>query len=433
MLKAVACAGALSLVTLTACTGGAPAAPTIKIGVDLPLSGGEGQAGTPTLNGIRFFVHQHPVLDGFNIVLSEHDDAVKGVHDPRTGARNFSTLIADPLVLGVIGPFDSSVARAAIPVAGAAHLAVISPSANNRCLTKEPFLPAALNPARVEISCSAAGFPGPADLRSTAANTFFRLATTDDLQGAAAADFGYTSLHLLRVAVLSDHETYGQALADAFRARFTRLGGLVVVHQDFTPSAGVDLSAFMRQAKADGAQAVYYGGATANHGCAIRAQMASVFGTGEAAPYLGGDGIALDPSCVRDAGSNSAGIYATVPAIDPDQVATSTSVISAFKAEYKNTWNYGPYTILAYDATGVLYDALDRAIKAAGGKLPTRSAVVAQLAATGAFQGVTGKFGFDADGDSTRRVVSIFESAGSDAAAPWRWKGEIDYSTKLPY
>jgi branched-chain amino acid transport system substrate-binding protein len=433
LLKALACASALSLFSLAACSGGGNGKPTITIGVDLPLSGDEGRVGTPALNGIRFFVKEHPVVDGFTVEVSAHDDAVKGVHDPKVGAQNVAALIADPHVMGIIGPLNASVARAAIPLANQAGLAMISPSAGNRCLTKDPLLPALLNPARVAIGCAAAGLPLPSDLRPAKTNNFFRLATTDDLQGAAAADFAYTNLHLLRVGVLSDHEAYGQALAASFRARFTRLGGLIVLYQDFTPSASLDLSAFMTKAKADGAQGIYFGGVTANNGCTIRAQMAAVFAPGAATPYLGADGIAEDPACVRAAGSNAAGMYATVPVVDANQVATAQSVIAAFKAEYRDAWNYGAYTILAYDATAVLYDALDRAIKAAGGKLPARKDVVAQLSATQTFPGVTGPYGFDADGDTTHRVVSVFEATSSDPAAPWRWAGALDYSAKLPY
>ena len=434
LLRAIAFIGLVSLVSLAGCSeGGSGNSKTIKIGVDLPLSGDEGQAGNPTLNGVRFFVHQHPVLEGFNVEVSARDDAVKGVHDPKLGAQNFSGLIADPQVMGVVGPFNASVARVAIPLANTAHLAVISPSASNPCLTREPYLPAGLNPTRVAIGCKAAGLPLPADLRPAKINNFFRLATTDDLQGAAAADYGYQNLHLLRVAVLSDREAYGQALASSFRARFTKLGGLVVLYLDYTPSATLDLTSFFQQAKKDGAQAIYFGGVTANKGCSIRAQMAGVFGAGNATPFLGGNGIAEDPACVRDAGSNAAGIYATVPVANPDGVATSKAVIEAFKAEYKNAWDYGAYTILAYDATAVLYDALGGAIKAASGKLPAREDVVAKLAATAAFQGAAGTFGFDAAGDSTHRVVSIFEATGSDPAAPWRYASAVDYSAKLPY
>ncbi len=426
----------MSLVCVAACSGGsavATAANTIKIGVDLPLSGVEGQAGTPALNGARFFVQRHPTLDGFNVVVSPRDDAVHGIHDPLLGAGNVLGFIADPQVLGMIGPFDSSVARTEIPIANQAHLAMVSPATSSRCLTKEPFLPAALNPTRVDIPCKTAGLPSPSDLRPAGVNNYFRLATTDDLQGPAAADYGYRNLHLLRVAVLSDHEAYGQALASSFVERFLRLGGSVVAQLDFVPSAQVDLTAFMQQAKREGAQAIYFGGVTANQGCVIRAQMASVFDTGEATPYLGGDGIAEDPACLRDARTNAAGIYATVPAPSPERLAGARSVIAAFKADYTNPADYGAYTIAAYDAAGVLYDALDRAIKAGGGTLPVRATVVAALAVTTAFQGALGTFGFDPAGDITLRIVSIFEATGTDPQTPWSWVHAIDYSATLPY
>ena len=432
-LRSIACFGAaLSLLPLAACSsGGSGPKAGIEIGVDLPLSGVEGRAGTPTLNGVRFYVHQHPVLDGFTVAVSARDDSINGVHNAKLGAQNITAFVNEPLVLGIIGPFDASVARATIPVANQAQLAMISPSASDQCLSKPVFVPAGLSPSHKGVACNEVGLPLPADLRPTKVNNFFRLATTNDLQGAAAADFGYKNLHLLRVAVLSDHEAYGQALADGFRTRFNKLGGLVVLYQDFVPAANLDLSSFFAQAKKEGAQAVYFGGVTANHGCATRAQMAGVLGAG--APYLGGDGIAEDPACVRDAGSSAPGIYGTVPAIDPEQAPNAKAAIAAFKAAYPHPADYGPYTMLAYDATAVLYDAIDRAIKGAGGKLPARADVVTKLAATTAFAGATGTFGFDAAGDTTHRVVSIYEAQSSDPGAAWPWVGAIDYSAKLPY
>jgi branched-chain amino acid transport system substrate-binding protein len=401
--------------------------------VDLPLTGAEGQAAVPTLNGVLFYVHRHPKLDGFTVVVVARDDAAGGVPSPGRGVENVHAFIADSHVLAIVGPFDSSLARLEIPVANQAGLAMISPAGGNRCLTKEPFLPAGLNPARTAISCAAAGVPPPTALRPAGPNNYFRLSTTDDLQGPAAADFGYGTLHLLRVAVASDHEAYGQALAASFTARFTRLGGSVVSHVDVDTSANVDLTAFMRKAKADGAQGIYFGGSAANKGCVLRAQMAAVFGAGAAAPLLGGDGIAEDPACVRDAGTNATGIYATVPAADADRVDSAQPVIAAFKAAYRKPADYGAYTIAAYDAAGVLYDAMDRAIKANAGQLPARGQVVTNLAGTTAFEGATGKFGFDAAGDTTLRVISIFEPAGSDPAQPWTWTHTIDYSAALPY
>lgn len=429
-LRSIACIGALTLLPLAACSsGGAGPKAGIEIGVDLPLSGIEGRAGTPTLNGVQFYVKQHPTLDGFRVAVNARDDAINGA--AKLGAENITAFVNDPVVLGVIGPFDSAVARATIPVADVAHLAMISPSASDQCLTQPEFVPAGLSPAHKAVACNEVGLPLPADLRPDKVNNFFRLATTDDLQGAAAADFAYKNLQLLRVAVLSDHEAYGQALADGFRTRFNKLGGLVVVYQDFAPATSLDLSAFFSQARKEGAGAVYFGGVAANRSCSIRAQAASALGA--AAPFLGGDGIAEDPACIRDAGAGASGIYATVPAIDPDQAPSAKAAIAAFKAAYPRPTDYGPYTMLAYDAAAVLYDAIDKGIKAAGGRLPSRAEVVAKLAATTAFAGVTGTFGFDSAGDTTNRIVSIFEAQSSDPAAPWPWAGAVDYSTKLPY
>lgn len=422
----------LAVVLLAACSSGTPPK-VIKIGVDLPLNGAAGRAGTPALNGVQFFVDRHPTLDGFTVQVVSLDDAAGGVDDPAQGEHNMTALAGDPLVAGVIGPFDSSVARKVIPVASSAHLALISPAVSSRCLTKEPYLPAALTPDRVAVSCKAAGFPDPAQLRPGGINNFFRLATTDELQGPAAADYAYKTLQLRRMAVLSDHEAYGQALAAAFMARFEKMGGSVVGHLDFDPAGSINLTAFMRSAKADGAQAMYFGGVTGNHGCVIRAQMASVFSAGEAAPLLGGDGIAQDPDCVRHAGPNAVGIYATVPAATPEAIPTAQPVIAAFKARHHNAADYGAYTIAAYDAAGVLYAAIDLAIKAAGGKVPAREAVVAQLAATTAFSGAGGTVGFDSAGDTTLRLVSVFESRSADPSAPWSFVTTVDYSAALPY
>ena len=436
VISAAAAACITLLFALPACSGGeslGPMARIIKIAVDLPLTGGEGRAGVSTLNGVRLFVHRHPTLDGFNIVVDARDDGGAATRDASRGVQNLQAFIADPQVLAMIGPFDSSVARAQIPSANLAHLAMVSPATSSRCLTKEPFLPAALNPSRAAISCTAAGLPSPSELRPTGVNNYFRLSTTDELQGPAAADYASKRLKLRRVAVLSDNEAYGQALAKSFIARFIHHGGSVVAIQEVDPSKTLDLIAFLRRAKNDGAQGLYFGGASSDGGCAVRRQMATVFDVGRATPLLGGDGIALDPACVRDAGANAFGIYATVPAADAERIDSAQPVIAAFKSQYGRPGDFGPYTIAAYDATGVVYDALDRAITAAAGNMPARDSIVAELAATTAFSGATGVFGFDAAGDTTLRLLSIFEPAGPNPLSGWNWVDTVDYSAALPY
>ncbi len=411
--------------------GGGPSLPVLKIGVDLPLGGAEAGVAIPALNGIRLYVRQHPTVGGFAVDLVVKDDTTGGVAEPPLGATNVQALASDPKVVGMIGPLDSGVARAEIPVANQASLAVVSPATSSPCLTRDVYLPAALNINGSAITCKDAGLPPASQLRPGGVNNFFRLATTDDLQGAAAADYAYRTLHLLRVATVSDGEGYGQALASGFATRFRALGGSVVGRLDIQPSSS-DATAFLQRTKADGAQAVYFGGVSANRGCAIRAQMASVFAPGTAVPMLGGDGIAQDATCLQDAAGNSAGIFATVPLIDPSGLGTAEPVIAAFKAAYPRPQDFGEYTLASYDVTGLLYAAIESAIKLAGGGLPARGSVVSQLSATSDYAGVTGLLGFDAAGDTTRRVVSVYQSPGEPKAA-WKLAGQIDYSSALPY
>ena len=101
--------------------GGGGAAVAVKIGIELPLSGGEKPNGEPTLNGVKLALSQIQV-PGFTVTLNVQDDAVNGVHDPQQGAKNVQTLANEASVMGVVGPFNSSVAMAEIPIGNAAGL-----------------------------------------------------------------------------------------------------------------------------------------------------------------------------------------------------------------------------------------------------------------------------------------------------------------------
>jgi ABC-type branched-subunit amino acid transport system substrate-binding protein len=89
--------------------------------------------------------------------------------------------------------------------------------------------------------------------------------------------------------------------------------------------------------------------------------------------------------------------------------------------------------MLAYDATGVLYHAIELAIREAGGHPPSRGSVIKQLSATTDFAGSTGTIGFDKAGDTTNRVVTILEPAVSDLRGAWKFVDSVDYSGSLPY
>src|SRR5437899_1987401 len=95
---------------------------TIKIGVDFPEPGAETSNGVPALNGVRFAVTKTGSVDGFTLEVKNLDDAVAGVHDPAKGAQNMAAFVDDSKVLGLIGPFSSSVPKAELQVTNPAAM-----------------------------------------------------------------------------------------------------------------------------------------------------------------------------------------------------------------------------------------------------------------------------------------------------------------------
>lgn len=377
---------------------------TIKIAVDLPESGAETSNGIPTLNGVKFAVSQVKSVDGFTLEVFNLDDAVNGVHDPQKGAQNVQQFVDDTKVLGVIGPFNSGVARAEIPITNRAHLVQISPANTNQCLTKTVYIPQSLSGVP-DVDCKAAGLPAPADLRPSSPNNYFRVATTDDNQGPANSDYLFNTLKLTKVGVASDAEAYGKGIADTFSTRFTKDGGTVVKRQDFPNASHVsDFKPFLRAALAAGAQAIYFGGTDSNNACVVRQQMKGIFA--DSAPFLGGDGI-VTGQCIKDAADKAVGMYGTVATVAAEKVPGAQSTISAFKSAYPNASDYGAYTMPAYDCTKILISAIDKAIKANNGNMPSRSQVLSQMQNID-YTGVLGHTSFDQNGDTTNKVITIY-------------------------
>src|SRR3954452_7398211 len=195
-----------------ASSGGSAAAGNIaiKVGIELPMTGGEAPNGVPTANGVALALSQLSV-PGYNITIAQKDDALNGKHDPQTGAANMQALANDPSVMFVVGPYNSNVAQAEIPVSNSAGLMQCSPANTNPGLTKTW------------------GGVDPKTLRPTHPDkiAYVRVATTDDLQGAAGADIAYNTAHAKNAYVADDQETYGKGIADVFAEAFAKLGGTV--------------------------------------------------------------------------------------------------------------------------------------------------------------------------------------------------------------
>src|SRR5258708_131051 len=295
----------LSLTILAACgagttTGsGTPTAGStvIKIATDLPVSGKETGSGKPAEDGVHLAVNEanaHHIIPGYTLVFDPKDDiGPAGIHDPAVGAQNVSALAGDALVAGIVGPFNSNVAKAEIPITNQAPLAQISPANTNPCLTKDT----------AESGCN-----GSSDLlttlRPTGKVTYFRVATTDDHQGPAGADYLYKTLGYKKAYVIDDAETYGIGIANTFSAEWKTLGG-TVLGRSSEPSSTTSYVSLLTQIATTHPDVIYFGGLDSTGGILIRQQMLQVPSL-KNLPLGGGDGI-ITPSFATTIGTTSGG------------------------------------------------------------------------------------------------------------------------------
>ena len=379
--------------------GGAAFKGRFSIGVDLPLSGAEASQGRTVLNGVRFAVdeaNRGGGVAGYQVAVVDLDDVVGDVHNADKGAENARALVANPEVLGMVGPYNSNVALAQVPITNQAHMAQISPANANECLTKD------IPSCRGQASA----------IRPAGLNTYFRVVSTSDVEGPIVIDYAHDALGLERIAFGSDGELYGRGVADQAARQLAARGGQAVDRRDFDPQARTDYRAWLRQARADGAQAVYFGGTDSTGACLVRAQMAETFPA--AAPEIGG-GL-VTPKCLTDGGDNAVGMLGDTNSADPNQTAQGRAWLTRYRRSFPAAADLGSYTVQAYTATAALLDAIGRAARAAGGALPSRDQVVGQVARTRSFDSPLGRISFDRNGDVVPQVVSLYESRRPTAA-----------------
>jgi branched-chain amino acid transport system substrate-binding protein len=388
---------AVASVVLAGCSGNAPsgsgATPgsVVKIGADLPVSGGDASDGMPTANGVKLAVidaNKGKLIPGFTIEASVVDDAVNGVHSPSQGAKNIQAFASDPSVLGVVGPFNSNVAKAEIPLSNSLGIALISPANTNPDLTKGPLA---------------------LELRTTNPNaiTYFRVCTTDDIQGPAGADYAAQVVKLKRAYVLDDNETYGKGVADQWAAQFQKDGGTVLGHDHITKGQQ-DFHALLTRAASQNPDVIFYGGTTSTGGGLVRKQMADA-GLGGIA-YFGADGIRND-QFLTDAGATANGSFATVATVNAAKIPAAQTFLKEYQAQFGQP--VGSYSANGYVAAMTLIEAIAAAMKEQGGAgLPTRAQVLDQLRSSKQHASIIGTFSFDASGDTTNKIISIYGVRG---------------------
>jgi branched-chain amino acid transport system substrate-binding protein len=356
MKKAIA----LSIFMIFALAGAAFAADTVRIGVYMPLTGGNAYGGELELEGLQMANKEAPEVLGKKVELFVVDNKTDKVE----AANAVKRLIDKEKAIAVIGTYGSSLAMAGGEVAEKAGIPMIGTSCTNPLVTQGK-------------------------------KYIFRVCFIDPYQGAGAATYAFKDLKLKKAALLVDvANDYSVGLATFFKNSYTKLGGEIVANLNYQ-SGDQDFTAQLTQIISKKPDVLFIPSYFAE-GAIIMKQVKELGGTFK---VMGGD--AMDnPKITEIGGSAVEGFVHTTFPYDP-----SMKDMSPMAKKFTENWKKlhpdkepNVNAALGYDAYMITLDAIKRAGKA------DPEAITKALAATKGFEGVTGSTTINATHDAEKPV-----------------------------
>ncbi|WP_425495553.1 branched-chain amino acid ABC transporter substrate-binding protein [Pandoraea terrigena] len=340
----------------------------VKIGSVAPLTGSMAHVGKDNENGARLAIEeinaQGLVIGGQKITLQldSQDDA----GDPRQATQVAQKLVDDN-VIGVVGHLNSGTTIPASKIYSDAGLVQVSPSATDPVYTQQGF------------------------------RTSYRMVGTDAQQGPALAKYIAETLKVKTLAIVDDSTAYGEGLANQFQKAAEALGIKVLSH-DATNDKAIDFRAILTKIKGEDPDAIMVGAMDPTGGPFARQARQ----LGLRAKILGGDGMctARMPLLAGEAADN-------VVCSEAGEALEKMPQGAAFAAKYEKRFGepiqiYAPFS---YDAVYVIVDAMKRANSIDPAK------ILAAMPSTD-YAGVTGRTKFDAHGDLSHGVITLYTYKG---------------------
>ncbi|MFD7866130.1 branched-chain amino acid ABC transporter substrate-binding protein [Streptomyces sp. NPDC057682] len=389
ILTTVLTTGAL---TLTACgsrdddkkgSGDGGGNQTVVIGVDAPITGDLSALGLGIKNSADLAAktaNKLKTVPGITFEVKPLDDQAQ----PSVGQQNATKFIDDKQVLGVVGPLNSGVSQSMQKPLNDAGLTQVSPANTGTELTQ--------------------GDNWKTGDKKRPFKTYFRTATTDQIQGAFAAKYLYNNAKITQVYLIDDQKPYGAGLAASFKTTFTGLGGKIVGSDHVNPDDR-DFNAVVTKVKKSGAKAVYYGGEYP-----AGAPLSQQLKDSVQIPLMGGDGM-YSADFIK-LNKKAQGDIATSVGKPVEELDSAKKFIEDYKtAGYKDAYEaYGGGT---YDATWSIIEAVKIAVAENDGKLPDDArAKVLEAMSKVKFDGVTGPVSFDQYGDTTNTMMTAYQVDG---------------------
>jgi branched-chain amino acid transport system substrate-binding protein len=349
----------------------------IKIVSQGPLSGNQAIFGIDIQRGAELAIRQltGPLVEqGYQVELLPYDDR----NNLEVAQANAAEFVGDPEVLCAIGHYAPRVALQTSEIYHDAGLAFVAPLTTSSALTDRGYL---------EVN---------------------RIIGRNDRQGVAAAQFAkdqsFASFY-----VITQKEEYGLKNAEYFRLEADRMGiqglGMLIIDVIDNPDAAVT-----RMMAAD-PELVYFAG-TADQAIPFfqKARAAGYTGTFVGLDDLNNPSLfeLADPSLIEG------GMYYTIMSAPANFYPGAAKFIQDFNVHYGSSPLL--FATRAYDASGICIKAIEEAIKANGGAVPTRGQVASAIRALQDYKGITGTYNFNGKGDLTVAKYYVYKVVSVEAA-----------------
>ncbi|MBK5442730.1 ABC transporter substrate-binding protein [Peribacillus sp. TH24] len=300
---------------------------TIKIGVNLELSGGVASYGQSIAEGLELATAEinKEGIDGKKIKLIKVDNKSEA-SEATSGAIK---LTSQDKVTAIVGAATSTNTIAQVQIAQDNKVPVISPSGTSPEIT---YKDDKLN------------------------DYIFRTSFIDPFQGTVAANFATSEVKAKSAAIYIDSASdYSKGLAAAFKEQFIANGGKIVAEEAYI-AKDTDFRSTLTRLKSAKPDFIFLPGYYEEAGLIVKQARE----TGLDVPFMGGDGWD-SPKLVEIAGAkalNNTFITNHYSSGDPDEKIQN--FVSAFKAKYKDK-SPDAFNALGYDTGYYLADAIKRA------------------------------------------------------------------------
>jgi branched-chain amino acid transport system substrate-binding protein len=366
----------------------------IKIYTSWPMQGAMIPEGTGMKDGVDLAVEQsHAMAGGYCLEVVNLDDSSPqtGKWDGAVEAENANKAVSDPDAMVYIGTYNSGAAKVSMTITQRAHMAQITPANTYPGLTK-----------------TAGAAPGePGIYRPLGIVSYFRVPPADDIQGAVGAKWAKKLGHH-KVFILNDQELYGKGIADVFEVEAKKIG-LEVLGNEGIDYKQPDQKPILTKIRASGADLIYMGAVVETGAQTIIRQMKDLGMVAPKVDFMGPDGLYEDEllkAATCDA-ALSVNMHITFASLPFEQMkGKGGEVYKLYKAKYKIEPT--SYALYAWEAASVAIEGIQHA----GTK--DREKIRAAVAGTKDFDGLNGKWSFDANGDTTMDVMSGFKVVKAD-------------------